>query len=77
MTEYIEPISLAMDGLFLFAALGSALCWVKAGSVAIPDNIDTIVREMRRAARWSKLAAYFAAIAAVVAAAGTAVPWLL
>ncbi len=49
------------------AALAAAVLWLRAASVEIPDNIDTIVGELQRAALWNSYASYAAVVAALCA----------
>ena len=50
------------------AVLAAAVLWFRAASVEIPDNIDTIVGELQRAALWNSYASYAAVAAALFAA---------
>jgi hypothetical protein len=45
------------------SSLAAALLWLYASFLEVPDNIDTIVGELRRISRWNAYAAMAAGIA--------------
>jgi hypothetical protein len=49
------------------AALIAAGLWLYASLITVPDNIDTIMDELRRISRWNAYAAGAAAVAALCA----------
>jgi hypothetical protein len=51
-----------------FFGFWAAALWWRASTIEIPDSIDTIVAELRRAGRWSAQAATCASIAAALTA---------
>lgn len=45
----------------------STVLWIRASRIDIPDNIDTIVNELKRAARWNAWAALSAGVGSACA----------
>jgi hypothetical protein len=50
------------------AASLAALFWLRSAVIKVPDNIDTIVRELQRIAWWNGMAAGFSFVAALFGA---------
>jgi hypothetical protein len=50
------------------ALLFAAAFWLRSALIKVPDNIDTIVDELRRIGHWNSLAALASCAAAVLAA---------
>jgi len=65
MTTLVNVVGIA-------ATVAAALLWLRASSVDVPDNMDTFIGELKRAARWNAWAAF----AACIAAACVAVDWV-
>jgi hypothetical protein len=52
------------------ASLLAAVFWLYSSLIEVPDNIDTIARELQRISRWGSYAALAACVAALCASYG-------
>ncbi len=63
----MKYVDLAIGGIGIVAASLAAYWWLKASLVEVPDNLDTFIGELQRAARLNAYGAAAACAAAVCA----------
>jgi uncharacterized membrane protein YbhN (UPF0104 family) len=61
----IDKIIRAIGAL---ASILAAVFWLRSALLDVPDNIDTIVRELQRIGWWNSAAAWAAVVASLCAA---------
>jgi hypothetical protein len=50
------------------SSISAAAFWLRSATIEVPDNIDTIVRELQRIGWWNSAAAQAAVVASLCAA---------
>jgi len=68
----VTALGCVITGVGTVSAIAAGTLWLYASLLEVPDNVDTIVRELQRVSRWNSYAAIAACIAAFCAAYGFA-----
>jgi hypothetical protein len=61
----MKALDLIVGSAGALALIVAACLWLYASLIAVPNNIDTIVRELQRIGWWNALAAWAAVIGAL------------
>lgn len=64
----LRVVDLIIGIIGTIALVLAAICWWKAASIDVPDNIDIFIGELQRAARWNAWAARAAVVGALCGA---------
>jgi hypothetical protein len=61
-------IDKAIGAIGAMSSILAAAFWLRSAVISVPDNIDTIVRELQRIGWWNSAAAQAAVVASLCAA---------
>jgi hypothetical protein len=64
----MSTIDKILGGIGAASSLLAAAFWLRSAVIDVPDNIDTIVRELQRIGWWNSAAALAAVVASICAA---------
>ena len=64
----MTTIDKVIGAIGALSSMAAAAFWLRSAVINVPDNIDTIVRELQRISWWNSAAAQAAVVASLCAA---------